>query len=349
MLQKIRLGKTNMVVTRLGFGGIPIQRDTEEEAIAVVRKCLDLGINYIDTANAYSTSEERIGKAIAGRRREDLVLATKTQSRGREQAEKHLKQSLKMLGTDYIDLIQFHNISSDKDFKAIMAPDGAMPFLQEMKQKGIVRHIGVSSHTIDTAKELIKSDLFETMLFPFNFVTREPGEELLPLARQHDVGFIAMKPLSGGLLDDVTIAFKYLAKFPDVLAIPGIEKAHEIEEIVKIVEGPLLMSVAEEAEMVRLQEELGKSFCRRCDYCQPCPEEIGISTVLTVKSVAKRMPADRLFSGPQGGAVEKVANCTQCGLCEGRCPYGLPIIDLIAEKLTWFHQEKQKFQQRVGG
>jgi predicted aldo/keto reductase-like oxidoreductase len=346
MLNKIRLGKTNMMVTYIGFGGIPIQRDTEEEAIAVVKKCLDLGINYFDTANAYSNSEERIGKAIKGQRRENLYLATKTQSRGREGAEKHLQNSLKMLGTDYIDLIQFHNISTDRDFKAIMAPDGAYPFMEEMKKKGIVKHLGVSSHTIDTAKELVKSDLFETMLFPFNFVTREPGEELLPMCRQHDMGFIAMKPLSGGLLDDVTIAFKYLSQFPDVLVIPGIEKPQEIEQIVQIVSGKLGMTAAEQAELVRLQEELGKTFCRRCDYCQPCPEEISISTVMMIKSTAKRMGTARLFSGGgQGVTVEKVATCTQCGLCEGRCPYGLPIMDLIAERLTWYNEERVKFQK----
>ncbi|MCK4449175.1 MAG: aldo/keto reductase, partial [Anaerolineae bacterium] len=230
-METIRLGKTDMMVSKLGFGGIPIQRVSEDEAVAVVKKCLDLGITFIDTANAYTTSEERIGKAISGRR-EGLILATKSTSRTREGVERHLQQSLKLLGVESIDLYQFHGVNDFDAYARVLDPDGPMAVVQEAKRAGVVKHIGITSHLIDVAKEAVKSDRFETIMFPFNFVTCEPADELLPLAREHDVGFIAMKPLAGGALDNATLAFKYLRQFPQLLPIAGIERVEEMEEIV---------------------------------------------------------------------------------------------------------------------
>ena len=195
-MEKVRLGKSGLMVTRVGFGAIPIQRLSEPDAVAAIRKCLDMGINFIDTANSYSNSEERIGKAIAGRNRKNLIIGTKSLDRTADGVEKHLQLSLRRLGTDYIDLFQFHNVSDANSVKAILAPGGPLTVVQKARKSDVVRHIGVSCHAIDIAKELIKSDKFETMMFPFNFMSREPGEELLPLARQRDVGFIAVKPLA---------------------------------------------------------------------------------------------------------------------------------------------------------
>ncbi|MFC2038278.1 aldo/keto reductase, partial [Chloroflexota bacterium] len=244
-MDKIRLGKTELMVPKLGFGGIPIQRDTEEEAVEVVRKCIDLGVTFLDTANGYSNSEERIGKAIAGRR-EEVIIATKSGSRDRKVMEEHLALSLKRLGTDYIDIYQFHNIADEDSMKKVLAPDGPMAAAGEAKKAGKIRHIGVTSHSLDIAKELVKTDLFSTLMFPFNFITLEAAEELIPLCRKHDVGFIAMKPLAGGMLDSVAVAFKYLLQFPDILPIPGIEKPEEIEEIVGIMDGPKEMTESEQ-------------------------------------------------------------------------------------------------------
>ena len=232
-MEKIRLGKTEMMVTRLGFGGIPIQRVPEEEAIAVVKRCLELGINFIDTAKGYTNSEERIGKAISGQR-EGLILATKSMSLTRDGVKSHLQQSLKQLGVESIDLYQFHNVSSFETLDTILTTGGPLAVIEEARKAGKVKHIGVTSHQIDVAKEAVKSDNFETIMFPFNFITCEAADELLPLAREHDVGFIAMKPLAGGMLQNVTTVFKYLFQFPDVVTIPGIERVHEIEEIVEV-------------------------------------------------------------------------------------------------------------------
>jgi predicted aldo/keto reductase-like oxidoreductase len=311
-MEKIRLGRTEMMVTQLGFGGIPIQRLSDDEAVAVVRRCLELGITFIDTANSYTNSEERIGKAIVGRR-EGLILATKTAARSRQEAESHLKLSLNRLGVEYIDLYQLHNVSDAKAMKAIFAPGR-----------------------------------FESVMFPFNFITSEPAIDLLSSAREHDVGFIAMKPLAGGRLDNAAVACKYLLQFPDVVSIPGIEKVSEIEEIVRVVEGPQQMTAAEQAEMGRLKQDLGQTFCRRCDYCQPCAEGIPISVVMNYPTFVKRLPAETIFSsGFIVDALGKASNCTSCGECEERCPYKLPIRGMMEEYVDRYRVDKKQYEEQT--
>ncbi|MFC2018835.1 aldo/keto reductase [Chloroflexota bacterium] len=342
-MEKIRLGRTELMVSKLGFGGIPIQRVSPDEAVAVVRRCLDLGITFLDTANAYTNSEERIGQAISGRR-EGLILATKSTARTAEDIEKHLLLSLKRLGVAAIDLYQLHSVSDFESLEKVLDPKGPMAVLRAAQRAGKIKHIGVTSHSIDVAKEAVKSDQFETVMFPFNFITRETAEELLPLAREHDVGFIAMKPLEGGRLDNVPVAFKYLLQFPDVVILVGIQRLWEIEEIVPVVEGSPQMSTTEQAEMERLREELGQKFCRRCGYCQPCSEEIPISTVMLAPGAKGRMPEAMLFSRFIADAMEKAVNCTQCGDCEPRCPYGLPIREMIEEHVSWYQEEKRIYE-----
>jgi aryl-alcohol dehydrogenase-like predicted oxidoreductase len=228
-LDKVRLGKTDLMVNKIGFGGIPIQRLTEDEAVAVVNRCLDLGVNFLDTANAYSTSEERIGKAIKGRR-QDVYIATKTGARKKEEIEAHLELSLKRLGTDYIDLYQFHGVNDKATIDKILEPeDGLYRVFEEARRAGKIRHIGITSHQIDTARAEVKTGRFETIMFPFNFITCEPADELLPLCREHDVGFIDMKPMGGGMLENAAVAFKYLFQFPEIVLIPGIQDKYEIE------------------------------------------------------------------------------------------------------------------------
>lgn len=345
-MEKIRLGKTDLMVTRLGFGGIPIQRLSEADAVAVVRKCIELGITFLDTANAYTTSEERIGKAIKGKR-EELIIATKSGGRDRETVEKHLNLSLEHLQTDYIDLYQFHGVSTPEHLKIVMDPNGPRAVVEEAKKAGKIRHIGITSHSMDIAKEAVKTGQFETLMFPFNFITTEPAEDLLPLCREHDVGFIDMKPMGGGMLDNATVAFKYLLQFSDIVYIPGIEHLWEIEEIAGIVQGSSQMRPEEETEMQRLRDELGTRFCRRCDYCQPCTQEIPISLVMNSAGFAKRLPPQRMFSGWIAEGMERAATCTECGDCEERCPYELPIREIIAERSQWFQEAKKQYQERA--
>ncbi len=342
-MEKIRLGRTNLMVSRLGFGGIPIQRVSTEKAIAVVRKCLDLGITFIDTANAYTSSEMRIGQAIRGRQ-EGLILATKTTERKPEAVARHLELSLERLGVKTIDLYQLHNVSDAKAMEAVLSPGGALSVAEEAKRRGIIKHIGVTCHALDTAKALVRTDRFETIMFPFNFIKHEVIDELLPLTRQYDVGFIAMKPLEGGRLNNVSLAFKYLWQFPEVATVVGIERAAEIVEIMNILEGPLALTESDEREIARLRIELAKAFCRRCDYCQPCTQGIPISMALEFPSMLKRLPDESIF-GFVAEFMEKAATCTECGECEERCPYHLPIRKMLSEYVEMYQKKKARHQK----
>jgi predicted aldo/keto reductase-like oxidoreductase len=334
-MKTIRLGKTGLEVSRVGFGGIPTQRLTEDEAIKVVQRCLDLGVTLLDTANAYTTSEERIGKAIAGRR-EQVVIATKTTARDRAAAQEHLDLSLKRLNTDTIDLWQFHNVSTFEAYEQVLGPNGAMEAAQEALRAGKTRHIGITSHSMDVALKAVPSGHFETIQFPFNFVTNEPAEKLVPLAQRHDVGFIAMKPLAGGLLEDANLAIKYLLQFENVVPDPGIERIEEIEEIVDIVNGAWELTPQERQEMERIRARVDTRFCRRCEYCQPCPEGVHISLIMNLRSFWKRLPAERFFTGWVAEAVESARNCIECGECEEKCPYHLPIREMIVENVEFY-------------
>jgi len=319
-MKTIRLGKTGLEVSRVGFGGIPIQRLTEAEAVRVVQRCLDLGVTFLDTANGYSTSEERIGKAIAGRR-EQVIIATKTAARDRATAQEHLELSLKRLNVETIDLWQLHNVSTFEAYEQVLGPGGAMEAAQWALEDGKVRHVGMTGHSMDVALKAVPSGHFETIQFPFNFVTSEPAERLVPLAQKHDVGFIAMKPLGGGLLSDANLCIKYLLQFDNVVPDPGIEKVEEIEEIAAIVAGSWELTPQEWQEIERIRAEVGVHFCHRCDYCQPCQQGVHISTIMNLRSVWKRLPAESLVTGWIAEGMESARNCIECGECEEKCPY----------------------------
>jgi predicted aldo/keto reductase-like oxidoreductase len=337
-MQTVRLGKTDLMVSRVGFGGIPIQRLTDDEAIAVVGRCLDLGVNFLDTAHGYSTSEERIGFAMAATvaRRHQVILATKTPARDKATAQRHLALSLKRLQTDYVDLWQFHNVSSFEAYEQVLGPNGAMEAAQKALQDGAVRHVGITSHTMDVALKAVASGLFETVQFPFNFVTNEPADELVPLAEAHDVGFIAMKPFAGGLLSDANLAIKYLLQFDNVVPDPGIEADEEIEEIVGIVNGPWELTPQERQAIERVRAEVGTRFCRRCGYCEPCPQGVQIPVIMNLHSFWKRFPQERFSDGWIAQAIATAELCIECGECEEKCPYHLLIQEMLAEHVAFF-------------
>jgi predicted aldo/keto reductase-like oxidoreductase len=338
-----RLGKTGLQVSRVGFGGIPIQRLTEAEAVRVVQRCIDLGVTFLDTATGYTTSEERIGKAISATpgRREQLVLATKTPARDRATAAEHLEQSLKRLNVETVDLWQFHNVSTFEALDQVLAPGGALEAAHQALEAGKVRHIGISSHSMDVALRAVTLGCFETIQFPFNFVTSEPADRLLPLARKHDLGFIAMKPLGGGLLSDANLCIKYLLQFDGVVPDPGVQAVEEIEEIVTVVAGSWELTAGEWQAIERIRSEVGTRFCRRCGYCEPCPEGVRISMIMNLPSFWKRMPAARLATGSFAEAVECARNCIECGECEDKCPYHLPIRAMIAEHIEFYEKALQ--------
>jgi predicted aldo/keto reductase-like oxidoreductase len=346
---RTRLGKTELEVSRVGFGGIPIQRLSEAEAIRVVERCLDLGVTLLDTAHGYTTSEERIGKALARRSgvRDQAVIATKTPARDAITAQEHLELSLRRLRIETIDLWQFHNVSTIEAYEQVLGPGGAMETAQRALETGAVRHIGLSSHSMEMALHAVASGHFETIQFPFNFVTHEATDRLIPLAREHDVGFIAMKPLAGGLLDNANSAIKYLLQFEGVVPDPGIETVAEIEEIVGIVEGAWDLTPQEWQAIEQIRADAGRRFCRRCGYCEPCEQGVRISLVMNLRSFWRRFPAERFAGGWLAEGVESGRQCIECGECEDKCPYQLPIREMIAEHIA-FYEEATQNKEGIG-
>ena len=293
-MEKVRFGKSGLMVSKIAFGGIPIQRLGLEEAAEVVRGVIALGVNFIDTANGYTDSEEKIGLAIKGEPRESLVIATKSGARDKKTYLENLDLSLKRLGVDYVDFHQHHGISTPEDSEIIFGENGAHEGMQEAVRAGKVRFPAFSSHSIPLAMGIMRKHDFYMVQIPFNYVDDTAAEEIIPLAKELDMGFIAMKPFGGGLLSDANLSIKYLSQFDSIVPDPGIEKLSEMEEIVRIVESGEKFSPADAAAIEKAKTELGDHWCHRCDYCQPCPQKIRISGVLTVESAIKRMPFDRV-------------------------------------------------------
>jgi predicted aldo/keto reductase-like oxidoreductase len=334
-MRKMRLGKSELMLFRVGMGGIPLTRPTEAEAIKLVQRALDLGVNFIDTAYSYGAgmSEERIGKAIASRR-EQVILATKGW------APEHLDISLQRLNTDYIDLWQFHGINTLEYLEQVLGSGGVMEVAQQALQAGKIRHIGFSSHSLEVALRAVASDHFETVQFPFNLVSNEAADELISLAKGHDVGFIAMKPFAGGRIRSANLAIKYLLQFDSVVPDPGIEKIEEIEEIVDIVNSDTWeLTSQEQKEVEEIRVKVGTRFCQQCEYCMPCPQGVHICGVMYLPILWELWPPDWFFSWEYvSHAVESAQNCVQCGECETKCPYELPIREMIVENLAFYER-----------
>lgn len=322
-----QLGNTGMTVSELGFGGIPILRLESGEAEKIVRHAFDRGINFFDTAYAYRDSEEKIGRAFAGRR-DKVIIATKTMRRDGAGALEQLEQSLQRLQTDYIDLYQLHQVAQESVWQTISAPGGALEVLQKAKVAGKIRFLGVTSHSRPMAIKLIQTGLFSTVQFPFNFIEVDAAGDLHPEARRLGMGILVMKPFAGGVIDNATVAFKYLRQFPDAIPLPGFDSVAAVDEVVSFYKTPNQVSSEDEALMATYRRELGQQFCRRCEYCQPCPQGVMITPAMGYQVVARRMsPAVSVeFSR---AAMETVPQCIECGICIQRCPYDLPIPTML--------------------
>ncbi len=345
-MEKIRLGKTELMVSRIGFGGIPIQKPSEEEAIRLVRDSLDRGVNYIDTSRVYTNSEERIGKAIAGRRG-DVILATKSVGRTPETLLADLDQSLKNMQTDYVDLFQFHNVSTEQDLKVVLDPGGPLDTVRKARDEGRIRHIGITSHRLTVALEAVKSGAFETVMIALNFVNTEAVEELIPLALKNDVGIIIMKPMAGGMLDNPALSFKYLNTFDDLLVLVGIAEMGEMKQNISLLDFKAELTDDERREMKRIREELGNGFCRMCNYCQPCPQKIMISAIMYTEVALKRFDPKRIFEGDWDKFMNTIPDCIDCGECEKRCPYELPIRERIRAAHERYNTAKKTYEQDI--
>ena len=322
-MRYIRLGRTELNISELGFGGIPIIRLDTDSAIQILRCAYEKGITFFDTANAYRDSEAKIGSAFEGIR-EKIVIATKTLQRNAINANKHIENSLRMLKTDYIDLYQLHQIAQEKDWQAVTAPDGALEAVIRAKKEGKIRFIGVTSHNLAMAVKLVKTGLFSTIQLPFNFIEDAAKDELFPATRVLGMGVIAMKPFAGGVIDNSEIAIKYLRQHPEVVPIPGCDSVNSVHQVTSYYEHPNSVTDDDLALMDKYRHELGKQFCRRCEYCQPCPNGVMITMAMGYNLMASKMsPAVSAdFCKP---AMESIRQCTECDACIERCPYELPI------------------------
>lgn len=336
-----KLGTTDLEISELGFGGIPILRMQSEEAENILRHAYDKGITLFDTANAYRDSEAKMGRAFVGIR-DKVVIATKTMRRDGAGAAEHLEQSLRMLQTDYIDLYQFHQVAQEEAWNAISAPDGALEVLQKAKQAGKIRYIGLTSHSRPMAIKLIQTGLFSTVQFPFNFIEEGAGTDLHLEARKLGVGILAMKPFAGGMIDNATVAFKYLRRFPDVIPLPGFDSVAAINEVVSLYDRPNEVLAEDEVMMANYRTELGQQFCRRCEYCQPCPQGVMITASMGYQVTARRM-SPKVAVEFSRQAMATVPQCVDCGICIQRCPYNLPIPTMLKKHYLMWQQHCQEY------
>lgn len=326
------LGRTGLEVSEIAFGGIPLMRLGKAEGARLVHEVLSRGVKFIDTAYVYGDSEEKIGKAIEGADRETLVISSKSPARDGETFRKHLETSLQRLGTGYFDVYHLHNVSKREEIDAMLGKGGAVEELRRAIDEGLVRYPAVSSHNGSVCLELIDLDIFDVVQFPFNFVDTEAEREILPRVRERNLGFIAMKPLGGGMLDRADLCFRYLMQFPEVIPDPGIERIEELDEILSIVSDKRALSKDEKAAIEEIRRNTGDAWCHRCDYCQPCVREIPISLMLLAESVTKRMPREQAEKFLMKG-MEKAESCIECRECVERCPYDLDIPRLLAERV----------------
>ena len=321
------LGKTGLKISRMGFGGIPIQRIDAEGTKRLMYQLKDAGINYIDTARGYTVSEEYLGYALEGIR-EDFVLATKSMSRTRDAMAADIDVSLKNLRTNYIDLYQIHNASPEQ-LQQVAAPGGALEALLEAKAAGKIGHIGVTAHSLDTFRMALDMDWVETLMFPYNIVERQ-GQELIHTCAEKNVGFICMKPLAGGAIEDAPLALRFVCANPDVtVVIPGMADPKELEQNLAAMSDTSPLTAEEQAKFQQVRDTLGTQFCRRCNYCQPCTAGISISSCFLFDGYLQRYGlAD--WAKTRYAALERHASdCVGCGACEERCPYHLPIRDML--------------------
>ncbi len=329
-MKLLSLGSTGIVTPQNAFGALPIQRVDMDTAVRIFRRAHEGGMTYFDTARAYSDSEEKLGRAFAGKR-DEIFIATKTRATSPEEFRADLETSLRTLGTDYIDVYQFHMAS-----KAYAPGDGTGMYecMQEAKAQGKIRHIGITCHKVGIAEEAVRSGLYETLQFPFSYLASEREQNLVALCREKNVGFIAMKGLAGGLIGSAAAAFAYITGYDNVLPIWGIQRETELEEFLSYMDNPPAMTPALEDVIARDRQELSGEFCRGCGYCMPCPMGIEISDCARMSLMLRRAPSAMHLTPEAQARMLNIENCLHCGQCASRCPYGLDTPSLLERNLA---------------
>ena len=320
-MQTVTLGSTGITVQRNGFGALPIQRDDPETAVHLLRKAYEGGINYFDTARVYSDSEEKLGLAFGDMGvREKICIATKTHSKTPDGFRKDLETSLRLLKTDYIDIYQFHNPP-----QVFRPGDGTGMYecILEAKAKGLIRHIGFTNHSITLANECVDSGLYETLQFPFSYLSGEQEIALVRKCKEKNVGFIAMKGLAGGLITNSAAAYAGIALYENVLPIWGVQRENELDEFLSYIDHPPVLTPELQAVIETDRRELAGDFCRGCGYCMPCTVGIPINNAARMSQLIRRSPSAQFLSDEWQADMKKIEDCVDCGLCASRCPYQL--------------------------
>ena len=321
------LGKTDLNVSMMGLGGIPIQRIDAAGTRVLVEALVANGINYIDTARGYSVSEEYLGYALDGLR-DKFIIATKSMARTKDSMAKDIDISLCNLKTEYIDLYQVHNPTLAQ-LEQVAAEGGALEALQDAKKAGKVRHIGLTAHSVEVFEKALSLDWVETIMFPYNIVETQ-GEELIKRCAEKNIGFIVMKPLAGGAIEDPTLAMRFISANPDVsVIIPGMAEVTELTQNLAAVNDTAPLSRSELEKINSIRKELGTQFCRRCGYCAPCSVGISIPSMFLFEGYLKRYGLADWARGRYEAMAKTASDCIGCGLCEERCPYNLPIREML--------------------
>jgi len=332
LMDLVRLGRTNIEVNKNGFGALPIQRISQAATSQLLRKAFENGVDFFDTARAYSDSEEKIG-ATFGDERKSIYIATKTGAKEAKTFWLHLEQSLKNMKTDYIDIYQFHN----PPFVPMPGgEDGLYDAMLEAKSQGKIKFIGITNHKLHLAKEAVLSGLYDTLQFPFSYLAGEHDAEIVRLCEEHDVGFIAMKGLSGGLISDSALAYAYLNQFKNVLPIWGIQKESELDEFLSYQNQPPALNQARLAKIEDEKQQLAGNFCRACGYCLPCPANIDIPQAARMSLLLRRAVAANFLTERAQQEMARIEDCIHCGHCTDNCPYDLDTPQLLKENYEDF-------------
>ncbi|MDE7244164.1 MAG: aldo/keto reductase [Oscillospiraceae bacterium] len=331
-MEYVTLGATGLQVSRVGFGGIPIQRIDAAAAVSLLAAAREHGINYIDTARGYTVSEELIGQAVEGHR-DKFILATKSMSRNRAAMQADIGTSLHNLRTGYIDLYQIHNPTLEQ-LEQVCGPDGALEALQEAKAAGKIGHIGLTAHSPDVFARGLELDWVETIMFPYNIVETH-GTDLIKKAHAKGIGFICMKPLAGGAIEDAALALRFVLSNPNVsLVIPGMYRPDEVVQNTSAGSAPL--TPADKEKMAEIRQALGTNFCRRCGYCAPCTAGINLPHTFTLHGYLSRYGLETWARTRYDAMPAKAGDCVECGACEERCPYHLPIREMLKKAAADF-------------
>lgn len=328
-IEKVRLGRTGLTVTKTAFGALPVQRIDRTDAKKLLRRAYDSGINYFDTANAYTDSEEKLGEAL-GDVRHSIVISTKSGGADRKTVQAHIEESLRRLKTDYIDLFQFHNPAQLPD---INDPDGPFAAALEAKRKGYVRHIGITNHRLKVALAAVDSGNFETMQFPFCYLSSDKDVDLVNRCKAADMGFIAMKGLSGGMLNNAAACYAFMQGYGNVVPIWGIQHEWELDQWLELTEKDQQMTPELQSVIDNDRRELAHNFCRSCGYCLPCSAGIDIPQAARMAMLLRRSPYRPYMTDEWYAKMHKIEDCIHCNACKSRCPYELDTPELLQSML----------------